>query len=66
MRELVTWFKWLGVIRGSMQHTGADDDAESGHEDRRRSPAVSTAAETLVVPLGLVLDVATSLSTARR
>jgi hypothetical protein len=27
---------------------------------------VTTAAETLVVPLGLVLDVATSLSSGRR
>ena len=49
-----------------MEHTGADEDAETTRSDRRQSPGVSTAAETLVVPLGLVLDVATSLSSARR
>ena len=49
-----------------MQHTGTDGDVETKRGDRRERSGVSTAAETLVVPLGLVLDVATSLSTARR
>lgn len=49
-----------------MRHTGTDEDGEPSRGDRRERSGVSTAAETLVVPLGLVLDVATSLSTARR
>jgi hypothetical protein len=48
-----------------MQHTGGEDDTTKRAERRKRS-GVSTAAETLVVPLGLALDVATSLSTSRR
>jgi hypothetical protein len=49
-----------------MPHTEREDDAEPRRRSRRSSPTVTTAAETLVVPLGLVLDVATSLSSGRR
>ncbi|MFC7226713.1 hypothetical protein N0B31_04800 [Salinirubellus salinus] len=49
-----------------MPHTEREDDAESRRRSRRPRPNVTTAAETLVVPLGLVLDVATSLSSGRR
>jgi hypothetical protein len=51
-----------------MQHTDDERDAVSdGGRRRERSGAgVTTAAETLVVPLGLVLDVATSFSRSRR
>lgn len=48
-----------------MSHTDEKND-EMDRPSRRSGPNVATAAETLVVPLGLVLDVATSLSSGRR
>jgi hypothetical protein len=67
-RELGTWFKYEGVMHGIMQHTDDEGDAvsDAGRRRERSGPGVTTAAETLVVPLGLFLDVATSFSRSRR